>query len=133
MGRVNIDALRRDRDQLWAEACERFHAGENWWLDSQVLVEAAAEEQQARYEGDAWDDEVAEYISTRNSVSIVEILGVCLEKPKKDWSRSDEMRVARVLKSKGWIRSREPEDEHGYRPWRYRRGPNLQQVSQASS
>ena len=31
---IQVDELARDRDQLWAEARDRYFAGENWWLES---------------------------------------------------------------------------------------------------
>jgi len=31
---IDLDALRCDRDQLWAEALEQFRAGAIWWLDT---------------------------------------------------------------------------------------------------
>jgi predicted P-loop ATPase len=121
VGRIDIGSLTRDRDQLWAEARARFKSDANWWLDSSELVEAARDEQQARYEGDAWDDKIGEFLSLKSTVSITEILESCIDKPKKDWSRGDELRIARSLKSKGWIRYRETTaDEKGQRPWRYR-------------
>jgi putative DNA primase/helicase len=101
-GQINIDDLRRDRDQLWAEAVVRYRAGATWWLDSEELVKAAAVEQQDRYEGDAWDEKIAEFIASRDTVSVPNILELCIEKPEKDWSRADDMRISRSLKSQGW-------------------------------
>jgi putative DNA primase/helicase len=123
VGRIRIDELRRDRDQLWAEARERFRGKDIWWLDDKALVDAAADEQQARYEGDVWDEKITQWASNRESVSVSEVLEHCLAKPKKDWGRADEMRISRSLKSKGWIRKRGPEDGDGNRPYRYWRGP----------
>ncbi|QDE72578.1 DNA primase [Myxococcus xanthus] len=33
--RIDTEALKRDRDQLWAEAVVRFHHGEDWWLSNE--------------------------------------------------------------------------------------------------
>lgn len=49
---VNVPALRQARDQLWAEAVHLFEAGHNYW----TLPEGAADEQEARYEADSWED-----------------------------------------------------------------------------
>lgn len=61
-GAVDIAAIEHDRDQLWAEACVRFHAGDPWWLDDRRLEALAAEQQADRYQGDAWDDPICRYL-----------------------------------------------------------------------
>lgn len=33
IGRIDLEGLKRDRDQIWAEAMELFEAGEPWWLE----------------------------------------------------------------------------------------------------
>ena len=50
---VDIDALARDRDQLWAEATAAFHGGARWWLDQHMEAVAAAETA-TRLEEDTW-------------------------------------------------------------------------------
>ena len=62
-GTIDIDALARDRDQLWAEAVARFRAGAIWWLDTPELIAAATAEQEKRYQADAWDDLIANWIT----------------------------------------------------------------------
>jgi predicted P-loop ATPase len=44
---VDLEALQRDRNQLWAEASERYGRGEHWWLDTPELVQAAEVESSA--------------------------------------------------------------------------------------
>ena len=53
-GRIDLDALRRDRDQLWAEAVVRYREGAIWWIDDRDLIAAANVEQEARVHPDAW-------------------------------------------------------------------------------
>ena len=62
-GTIDIDALARDRDQLWAEAVARFRAGAIWWLDTPELIAAATAEQEKRYQADAWDDLIEHWLT----------------------------------------------------------------------
>jgi len=102
---IDIDSLRRDRDQLWAEAVIRYRAHDRWWLDSAELVAAAAAEQSQRYDEDTWQPVIEKWIGGREYVTIDQILGNCLEKSIKDWGQRDKNRVARCLRSLGWTRN----------------------------
>ncbi len=77
-----MDALVRDRDQLWAEAMARFNGGCVWWLDTAEFVQMASEEQTERYEGDPWEEAIGPGGDDRPSVSISEVLEKCLQKPQ---------------------------------------------------
>ena len=124
-GRINIDELQRDRDQLWAEAGTRFRAGEAWWIDSAQLSAAATQEQQQRYDEDAWQPLIEEWVQGHEHVTVNQILRNCLEKQPRDWNQGDKTRVARCLRAIGWTRKRAPKDEQGHREWRYHPGPGL--------
>jgi len=118
-GRIDVDALARDRDQLWAEAKERFDAGAVWWLESAELVQMATDQQIDRYEGDPWEEVIAAWLDSHPSVSIREVLEKCLQKAHALWTQTDKNRAARCLRALGWERYRE---RHGSRlEWRYRR------------
>ena len=117
-GDINLDELRRDRDQLWAEAVARFRAGEKWWLHEKHLVEAARNETKRRYVTDPWDEKIENWSAGRKIISIAEILGLCLGKKKEDWTQRDQNRVARSLRSNDW-RRRQRRDEDGKREWYY--------------
>jgi predicted P-loop ATPase len=102
-GRINIEALRRDRDQLWAEAVVEYRKGTPWWLDTPELNEAAAKEQDARFQADPWEDPIAAWIEGRAGVTTAEILRTALEKTAQgSWIRADEMRVGAILRRLGW-------------------------------
>ena len=53
-GEIDLEALESNRDQLWAEAVERWGDGATWWLDDEDSVAAAEAEQAARFELDPW-------------------------------------------------------------------------------
>jgi predicted P-loop ATPase len=115
---INLDALRRDRDQLWAEAQSRYAAGEKWWLDGDVLA-AAETEQRERYESDAWEEPILAWSEGRESVSIPEILESALEKPKSLWAQTDMNRIARILRAHHWEKHRRRDGKS--LSWAYRR------------
>ncbi|HLH02154.1 MAG TPA: virulence-associated E family protein [Bryobacteraceae bacterium] len=116
---IDIEALARDRDQLWAEATHRYRSGEKWWLDTSDLVDTATQEQAARYQSDPWEEIIAPWLEQRASTSVSEVLEMCLNKSQAQWSQTDKTRVARCLRALGWDRYRE---RQGNRlEWRYRR------------
>jgi putative DNA primase/helicase len=121
-GRIDTESLARDRDQLWAEARDRFRAGNPWWMETDYLVGEAEKEQADRYKGDPWHSVVSDWAANRieagfDSVSTAEILELCLEKKKSEWTRADEMRVGACLRVARWERYR---DRKRGMEWRYR-------------
>jgi predicted P-loop ATPase len=115
---IRIDELRRDRDQLWAEAVTRFRGGAVWWLDSAALNKQASEEQAARFESGPWDESIAHWIADRESASADEILEGCIRKDKAHWTQADKNAVARCLNALRWERY-QVRTGNG-RVWRYR-------------
>jgi predicted P-loop ATPase len=121
-GVINLDALRRDRDQLWAEAVVRYRAHERWWLDSDELNEAAEEEQDARFLQDSWEPVIEKWLEARIEMAKVdpnrsygtttaEVLMGALNKPCGQWSHGDTIRVGAILKRLGWKPIRPPKNE----------------------
>ena len=116
-GTIRIEELRRDRDQLWAEAVARFRAGETWWIDSPELSATAAEERQQRYDEDAWQPLIEDWVQGREHVTVERVLRDCIGKQPKDWTQGDKARIGRCLHALGWTRKRAPKDEEGHRRW----------------
>lgn len=134
--RIRLSELRRDRDQLWAETLHSFRAGRPWWLDSKELNDEATTEQEARYEGDAWEEPISEWIkdpsprldhqghpldppltSTPKSISMTDILVHCLGKRMDSWTKIDKDRIGRILRT---LRYDIYRVGSGTREWRYK-------------
>ena len=145
-GTIDIPALVRDRDQLWAEAVARFRAGAIWWLDTPELLAEAAAEQEKRYQADAWDDLIERWITheTRTvtgeypsygaattesvprsapltTVSVGEVLEQAIGIAPAFWTQKDQNRVSAYLRRNGWARRlcRDPGGRTAKRAWRY--------------
>jgi putative DNA primase/helicase len=119
-GPIDIDALRTDRDQLWAEARDRYLANEPWWLNDPSLVEAQEIEAEGRYEPDPWEEEIIGKTSLKNETTTSEVLCL-LGLPLEKRGRSEQMRVASVLRHLGWTREREKNTGKSTRGWIYRK------------
>jgi predicted P-loop ATPase len=118
-GRIDVDTLAGDRDQLWAEAKVRFESGCVWWLDTADLVQMASDQQEARYEGDPWEEVVGPWLESKQSTAISEVLEKCINKPQAQWTQTDKIRAARCLRAQGWVRYRERQGDR--LEWRYRK------------
>lgn len=116
---IDLDALTEWRDQLWAEARDRYEAGEIWWLADSNLTVEANEEQEARRHRDAWEELVTRYVVGRESVSINEILSEEFNIAKGERTQLHANRAASSLKAIGWERYQQRHQD-GSRTWRYR-------------
>jgi predicted P-loop ATPase len=121
-GAIDLKKIKRDRDQLWAEAAALFNSGAAaWWLIETEDVRQAQEEQASRYQDDAWHEPIASYLEDRNDTSINEIFLEALQMPEKSkWGQSEQNRVARCLRHLGWERYRRPRKGQERRSWGYR-------------
>lgn len=103
VGIIDVEAVRRDRDQLWAEAVAAFRNKESWWLDEET--EALARQDVAeRFNADPWQPDVVAYVSGKAEVCIRDVLseGLCI--PLERRARAESNRVSTILQSIGWWR-----------------------------
>ncbi len=101
VGSIDLEALKRDRDQLWAEAVALYRGGAIWWPDSEDWIKQAAVEASLRVEGDLWADRIKEITTARDEVTPTEVL-TALGIPLKDMKQVDRNRVARCLRLLGF-------------------------------
>jgi len=104
---IDLEALKRDRDQLFAEAVYLFHNGERWWPDKAFEETHIKPEQDARYEADPWEDSVVEYLSrlVLPKISIPELAKLALGfTSDARIGVGDARRIGAILEREGWVR-----------------------------
>ena len=122
-GTIDIDSLAEDRDQLFAEAVTSI-ARRAWWPDESSSANTMPE-QAARYEGDAWEPVVRNYLASKTRVGLLEVFVGALKyeveppahkegeprpmrrTPYNRVGTSDQRRLAGVMTALGWEQKRE--------------------------
>lgn len=123
-GQIYVDGLRRDRDQLFAEAVARYRAGERWWLDGEAETALARDETDARQERDAWHEQVTHFVAMWAGfgapVTMQAIMqhGLGMTSPNMQ-DRQTTGRIAAILHIENYRRVRGKADHAGKRPWVY--------------
>lgn len=100
-GQIDIESLRKDRTQLFAEAVKSFKDGSSWWM---VPEAEAKEAQESRRSSDAWEDRIESYTGGRDFVTIPDIIEFALEIPLNQADRRVQLRIADALRILGWER-----------------------------
>ena len=109
-GTINADKLSRDRDQLFAEAVHLYRNGAAWWPNSSFEREHIMPEQEARFEGDAWEGPASLHLQTTARTTIPEIARNALGLDVSKLGISEQRRIAAILGRLGWQPKR---DKHG--------------------
>lgn len=100
---IDLDAISRDRDQLWAEAVARYQRGEPSWLQPGETADQIVALDRRR-EVDPWEDQILDWcMRTTSAITIPEILGECLRIDPGDRTLAHSRRVGAVLRAAGWV------------------------------
>lgn len=105
-GPIDVDRLRQDREQLFAEAVARYRAGERWWLSLGEESTAAAQQEERR-ERDPWHDTITAYCSHLSGMPIT-MAGILrrLNFPEERQNPQVTRRIKAVLHNEGYVQKR---------------------------
>src|SRR4029077_18306589 len=103
-GCIDRDGLRRDRDQLWAEAVLTYQAGTPWWPTADETVQLA-DLQESRFREDMWENAILDYVAEKQAVTSLEVLQA-LGMTIAQGTRGVQMRIADVMRRHGWTQHR---------------------------
>ena len=109
-GEIRLDLLHEWRDQLWAEALNAYYSGVEHWLPRGM--ETLRQEDASRFEAEEpWSAEIDEVVgklsiagqSASDGYPISDLL-IALGVPVVQRTRSASMKLAEILKAKGWTK-----------------------------
>ncbi|MCL2450341.1 MAG: virulence-associated E family protein, partial [Polyangiaceae bacterium] len=122
--RVELEALARDRDQLWSEAVHELDEGRLWFPTSEYEDALLGDQQAVRTQHDAWEEAISTWLNRRasneNTFTMNEVLAGALNLEEKDWSRSVQTRVGTLLTARMGYGKRKL-SVNGARAWVYGR------------
>lgn len=118
VGVIDLDALGRDRDQLWAEAVHSWNAGAPANLPENLWAEAA-EEQGDRTMDDVWEGAVSRYLANKSQTSAEDVLMEAIGLKLEQVTQRERIRIGDVLRRLGWGRRqvRVKRDGRDVREW----------------
>ena len=120
-GRLDIDALVRDRDQLFGEAVSMMHAGVLWYPTREQQDRLISHEQEDREIPDPWHGHIYDYLEgiddlgcpkmvaeiTRVTVRQLLTKGLGYEISKLGPAKLETMRISAIMRKLGWIKGRD--------------------------
>ena len=107
--KIDIEALKKVRDQLWAEALIYQRQHTLLHFDDLRIEEAARAEQIKRMGIDPWFDQVANWLDNevnrdKNMFSSSEVFTDCLMGRATQFNRGCQTRIALIMKKLGWVK-----------------------------
>lgn len=97
---VDLEAMRRDRDQVWAEVVAGYREGQRWYPETPEDHELLEAEQAERVEeADPWETRIGAWLdgTRQQTVTVADVLLSALDLHPRDHSKSAASRVGRYL------------------------------------
>ena len=111
VGDIDLQAIKENREQLWAEAFFRYQSGENWYLDADDVIGLAKRQQLERIESDPWEAELERWLVEQTKPFLINEALRQIDPNKERWSKFHEQRVAKCLVALGCRKDRKRVDK----------------------
>ena len=121
-GEIDIEALKRDRNQLFAEAVYRFKRGEKWHDDDVDFEIMAREEQEKRAIREDWTEVIGDFLE-REKANLPEklnslwIANNALAIPVSRIGKRETNRIGKALKDLGYVMSTKVAKGQHFKTW----------------
>jgi len=119
-GACKKDELKKEIPQIWAEAVNRYKAGESWWFkdtkEDKRISDIAEQVQGIKRERDDLEEEVSKYIAPKEDVKSIEIWRNVYNGSNNNFTKDKQMELGRILRVLNW----ETFSTGGERKWRKR-------------
>jgi putative DNA primase/helicase len=106
-GAVDLEGVKRDHVQLWAEAMEVYQTGkERWWFtaEEEKHLNTVRDEYQR---ADSWQEAIVDWLSGQmGGVTIREVLSEALHLDLREQTKAATMRAAAIVAGSGWRKRR---------------------------
>jgi len=107
---VNVEAIVKERDQLWAEAVARYKKGEPCYITDAGVKKKLADRVEERRQIHPWEEEVAKWLAKlppprrKGGITVNDILKGALQKHTADFKQGDTQTIAAILRTLGWTK-----------------------------
>lgn len=106
VNKIDLEKIKADRDQLWAEGFVLYKNGFKNWIDEDI-EQSAVEQQNARLCVDPWEEVIMEFLSSigeskNRKIKIMDIWHQALCGSTDRMSRTEQLRISAILKKLGY-------------------------------
>jgi hypothetical protein len=116
---IDTGSLALERDSIWAAAVHAYRAGERSWLPPE-LDQQVTDENESYQLANPWQPAIEAWLAQRMPGEVItseSILLHAIEKPLERQTRQDQMAVADILRSLGYVQQRSRANGQRVRRW----------------
>ena len=110
-GTIELKAIERDREQLFAEAVALHKDGWPHWVVPKEEAEAVQEE---RYDSDPWEDMVRSWLKDKRSFTLIDVATDCIAMDAERVDKRVGNRIGAILRRAGY-KSKSMRVGHGFK------------------